>query len=142
MLGKVRPHQGVDYAAPRGTPVKALGNGTVTFVGWKKGYGKSVAVRHGGGIETHYAHLSKYIKNLKKGDKVEQGQIIAFVGATGTATGPHLDFRVKKNGKFIDPLKLTGGRSAPIESHQRHLFDKQVAQARQLLDGDMIASVR
>jgi len=142
VFGKVRPHQGIDYAAPRGTPVKALGDGTVTFVGWKPGYGKSVAVRHGGGIETHYAHLSRYIKNLKKGDKVEQGQVIAFVGATGTATGPHLDFRVKKNGKFIDPLKLSGGRSASIASEKRELFEKQVEQARLLLKGDIIASVQ
>ena len=99
-------------------------------------------MRHGGGIETHYAHLSRYIKKLKKGDKVEQGQVIAFVGATGTATGPHLDFRVKKNGKFIDPLKLSGGRSAPIASDKRELFEKQVAQARLLLNGDAIASVQ
>lgn len=142
VFGKVRPHQGVDYAAPRGTPVKALGAGKVTFVGWKSGYGKSVAVQHGGGIETHYAHLSRYAKGLKKGDTVDQGQVIAYVGATGTATGPHLDFRVRKNGKFIDPLKLSGPRSASIPSEQKSLFEKQVAQARLLLDGEAILAVK
>lgn len=142
VFGKVRPHQGVDYAAPKGTPVKALGGGKVTFVGWKSGYGKSVAIRHGGGIETHYAHLSRYARGLKKGDSVEQGQVIAYVGATGTATGPHLDFRVKKNGAFIDPLKLSGGRSASIAPAQRRLFEKQVAQARLMLDGEDIVAVK
>lgn len=142
VFGKVRPHQGVDYAAPRGTPVMALGDGKVTFVGWKSGYGKSVAIRHGGGVETHYAHLSRYAKGLKKGDCVDQGQVIAYVGATGTATGPHLDFRVKKNGKFIDPLKLSGGRSASIAPKQRRLFENQVAQARLMLDGEAIVAGR
>ncbi len=142
VFGSLRPHQGVDYAAPRGTPVKALGDGVVTFVGWKRGYGKSIAIKHGGGIETHYAHLSRYAKKLKTGDKVEQGQVIAFVGATGTATGPHLDFRVKKNGKFIDPLKLTGGRSEPVSADKRRFFDSQVAQAKLLLEGEAILAVK
>lgn len=142
VLGRVRPHQGIDYAAPRGTPVKALGAGVVTFVGWKKGYGKSVAIQHGGGVETHYAHLARYAKNLRKGSKVEQGQLIAYVGATGTATGPHLDFRVKKNGKFIDPLKLKGSRSASVPFEQRPLFEKQMHQARLLLDGEAILAVK
>lgn len=142
VFGRVRPHQGIDYAAPRGTPVKALGDGVVTFIGWKKGYGKSVAIQHCGGVETHYAHLSRYAKNLSKGSRVEQGQLIAYVGTTGTATGPHLDFRVKKNGVFIDPLKLTGGRNAAVPFEQRLLFEKQVHQARLLLDGEAILAVK
>jgi len=142
VYGRVRPHEGVDYAAPRGTPVKALGNGVVTFVGWKRGYGKSVAIRHSGGVETHYAHLSRYTKNLKKGDKVEQGQIIAFVGSTGVSTGPHLDFRVKKNGKFIDPLKLSGDRAAPVPTEKSDSFQKMVDRARLMLDGEVILASR
>ena len=142
VLGRVRPHQGIDYVAPRGTPVKALGDGVVTFVGWKSGYGKSVAIQHSGGVETHYAHLSRYTKNLKKGDKVEQGQVIAYVGSTGISTGPHLDFRVKKNGKFIDPLKLTGGRSASIPEEQKDTFRNQVERARLMLDGEVILAER
>ena len=138
VFGKVRPHQGVDYAAPRGTPVKALGDGEVTFVGWKRGYGKSVGIQHAGAVETHYAHLSKYAKSLKKGDKVEQGQVIGYVGATGTATGPHLDFRVRKNGKFIDPLKLTGNRASPIPFEKKPFFEKQMHRARLMLDGQVI----
>lgn len=142
VFGRVRPHQGVDYAAPRGTPVKALGEGVVSFVGWKSGYGKSVAIQHRGGVETHYAHLSRYVKGLKKGDKVEQGQLIAFVGTTGTATGPHLDFRVKKNGRFIDPLSLSGDSGAPVRESLRRHFDLQVSQARLMLDGEAILAVK
>ena len=122
VFGKVRPHQGVDYAAPKGTPVKALGGGKVTFVGWKSGYGKSVAIRHGGGIETHYAHLSRYARGLKKGDSVEQGQVIAYVGATGTATGPHLDFRVWKNGTPINPLKMQSPPAEPLKGTSLEAF--------------------
>ena len=142
VLGRVRPHQGIDYAAPRGTPVKALGEGVVTFVGWKSGYGKSIAIQHSGGVETHYAHLSRYTKKLKKGQKVEQGQVIGYVGSTGISTGPHLDFRVKKNGKFIDPLKLTGNRAASIPEEQKDTFLNQVERAKLMLDGEVILASR
>lgn len=138
VFGKVRPHEGVDYAAPRGTPVKALGEGEVTFVGWKPGYGRSVAIKHNGGVDTHYAHLARYAKALKRGDKVEQGQVIGYVGASGTATGPHLDFRVKKNGRYIDPLKLTGNRTEPIPFDKKLAFETMMHRARLMLDGEVI----
>ena len=138
VFGKVRPHEGVDYAAPRGTPVKALGEGEVTFVGWKPGYGRSVAIKHNGGVDTHYAHLARYAKSLKRGDKVEQGQVIGYVGASGTATGPHLDFRVRKNGKYIDPLKLTGNRTEPIPFEKKLVFETLMQRARLMLDGEVI----
>lgn len=138
VFGKVRPHEGVDYAAPRGTPVKALGEGEVTFVGWKPGYGRSVAIKHNGGVDTHYAHLARYAKALKRGDKVEQGQVIGYVGASGTATGPHLDFRVKKNGRYIDPLKLTGNRTDPIPFEKKLAFETMMHRARLMLDGEVI----
>lgn len=137
VFGKVRPHQGVDYAAPKGTPVKALGAGTVTFRGWKNGYGNTLIIRHSGGIETQYAHLSRFASSLKVGQKVDQGEVVAFVGATGIATGPHLDFRVRKNGKFVNPDTLSGSRSAPVTKKSRDKFNVTVAQARSLLDGDI-----
>lgn len=140
VFGRVRPHKGVDYAAPRGTPVMALGEGTVKFIGWKGGYGKCVVISHNGGIETLYAHLSRYAKKLKRGDKVDQGQVVAFVGSTGVATGPHLHFEVIKNGKVIDPLRLRGTKSASLDSDKRHLFEKQVSQARLMLEGKAIVA--
>lgn len=136
IFGKVRPHQGVDYAAPRGTPVRSLGAGSVVFKGWRNGYGNTLVIRHGGGIETQYAHLSRFASSLKVGQKVEQGEVVAFVGATGTATGPHLDFRVMKNGRFINPDSLSGTRSAPVSAAGREKFRQTVASARSLLDGD------
>ena len=137
IFGKVRPHQGVDYAAPRGTPVKALGAGKVTFKGWKGGYGNTLVIRHSGGIETQYAHLSRFASSLKVGQKVDQGEVVAFVGATGTATGPHLDFRVMKNGKFVNPDSLSGARSAPVSKAEKASFMQTVASARSLLDSDV-----
>ncbi len=100
----VRPHQGVDYAAPSGTPVISIADGTVIFCGWSGGYGRLVTIKHDDTYTTMYAHLSKFAPGLKKGSVVKQGQLIGNVGATGVATGPHLDFRIKKNGVFIDPL--------------------------------------
>ena len=142
VLGRIRAHKGVDYAAPRGTPVMSLGDGAVKFIGWKGGYGKCIIISHKGGVETLYAHLSRYDKKLKKGDAVDQGQIVAFVGSTGLATGPHLHFEVIKNGKEMNPFNLRGAKSASIHPEKRRLFDNQVAQARLLLDGKAIIAVK
>lgn len=101
-----RPHYGVDYGAPTGTPVKVTAGGTVTFVGWERGGGKVVKVRHTGGYVTAYLHLSGYAKGLRVGSRVSQGQLVGYVGSTGLSTGPHLDYRVQKNGQWIDPLSL------------------------------------
>jgi murein DD-endopeptidase MepM/ murein hydrolase activator NlpD len=100
-----RPHLGVDYAAPHGAAVVAVANGTVVSAGWAGGGGRQVRVRHAGGFETYYLHLSAFAKGIRAGAKVDQGQLIGRVGATGTATGPHLDFRLRKNGAFVDPVK-------------------------------------
>ena len=132
---KVRPHLGVDYAAPTGTPVKSLGDGVVTFRGWQRGYGNTVIIRHANGVETQYAHLSRFAKSLKKGIKVDKGQVVAYVGATGTATGPHLDFRVKKNGKFVNPSTLSGTRTQPVSKTLKAEFQNTVDVARAFLDG-------
>ena len=109
-----RPHLGVDYATPSGTPVSSAGDGKVLYSGYKGQYGKMVRIKHSGGFETYYGHLSRIPKKIRKGAKVSQGDIIGYVGATGVATGPHLDYRVKLNGRFVNPLKVRLPRSRSI----------------------------
>jgi murein DD-endopeptidase MepM/ murein hydrolase activator NlpD len=101
-----RPHLGVDYAAPTGTPVSTVGDGTVSFAGYKGQNGKIVIIRHPNSFRTYYGHLSKIKKGIRKGVKVKQGQIIGYVGSTGLSTGPHLDYRIKKHNRFVNPLTL------------------------------------
>ncbi|MCD4654785.1 M23 family metallopeptidase [bacterium] len=107
-----RPHFGIDYAAPSGTPVSALGDGIVVYCGTRGGYGKYVQIKHGDAYETCYGHLSRYGKGIRKGVHVKQGNVIGYVGSTGLSTGPHLDFRVKYRGNFINPNNI---RSEPAE---------------------------
>lgn len=110
-----RPHLGVDYAASAGTPVSVVGDGTVVFAGYKGQNGNIVIIRHYNGYRTYYGHLSKIVKGIRKGVKVRQGQILGYVGATGLATGPHLDYRIQVNKRFVNPLtlKLPRGESIP-----------------------------
>lgn len=110
-----RPHYGVDYVAKKGTPVVAAGDGRVVYKGWKGDYGKTVILRHSNGFQTYYGHLSGYAKKMSKGKKVKQGQLIGYVGSTGLSTGPHLDYRIKKNGKYTDPLKLDPPSVRPVQ---------------------------
>lgn len=118
VTGKVRPHTGVDYAAPKGTPVHAIGDGTVTVCGWdSKGGGKHIKIRHVNGYQTAYLHLSGYGKGIKSGARVSQGQTIGYVGSTGRSTGPHLDFRVWKDGRPIDPLRMISPPSEPLSKN-------------------------
>jgi len=105
ILGGVRPHLAVDYAAPTGTPVRAVADGVVKFVGRKGGYGNTVTLRHRANYETIYSHLSRFGKGIRRGFKVTQGHVIGYVGSTGISTGPHLDYRVMKDGHFVNPLK-------------------------------------
>lgn len=100
-----RPHLGVDYGAPYGAPVVAVADGRVVSAGWAGGGGRQVRIRHNGGFETYYLHLSSFAKGIRAGAKVDQGDVIGRVGASGTATGPHLDFRLRKNGAFVDPVR-------------------------------------
>jgi murein DD-endopeptidase MepM/ murein hydrolase activator NlpD len=109
-----RPHWGVDYGAPVGTPVQVTANGVVTFAGWDRGGGNVVKIRHAGGYVTGYLHLSRFAAGIRPGTRVQQGDTIAFTGATGLASGPHLDYRVQHNGEWIDPLSLKGVRDEPI----------------------------
>ena len=101
----IRAHLGVDYAAPTGTPVVAVASGVVVSAGWAGGGGRQVRIRHASGFESYYLHLSAFAKGIRPGAHVDQGQLIGRVGASGTATGPHLDYRLRKNGVFVDPRR-------------------------------------
>jgi len=121
-----RPHLGIDYAAPIGTPVETVGDGRVVFMGWKGGYGKFVKIKHNRTYTTTYAHFSRFARGLKKGKRVRQGDLIGHVGSTGLSTGPHLDFRIIRNGKLINPLSLKLEPAPPIPSSERPHFLRQV----------------
>lgn len=126
----VRPHTGVDYAAPAGTPVVAIGDGVVIEKGYKGGGGNSVKIRHNSTYTTAYLHLSKYGKDIVVGKRVNQGQVIGYVGSTGASTGPHLDFRVWKGGTPIDPLKMVSPPVEPVPATLRPTFDSVVVALR------------
>jgi murein DD-endopeptidase MepM/ murein hydrolase activator NlpD len=127
VLGRKRPHRGVDYAARTGTPVKASGDGKIIFRGRKGGYGKTVVVQHGGGITTLYAHLNSYVLKRKKGSRVKQGQTIGFVGKTGVATGPHLHYEFRLNGAHRNPLTVKLPAASPIKKAYKDDFEVQTA---------------
>lgn len=130
----VRPHTGVDYAAPMGTPVVAIGDGTVISRGWGGGGGNTVKIRHNSVYTTAYLHLSRYGKGIKKGVRVKQGQVIGYVGSTGASTGPHLDFRVWKNGTPIDPLKMESPSVGPVSKENMDAFLATYDSAKRELD--------
>ena len=117
-----RPHYGVDYAAPRGTPVVSIGDGTVIERGYKGGGGNTVKIKHNTVYTTLYLHLSGFAKGIAPGARVRQGEVIGYVGSTGLSTGPHLDFRVYKNGTPIDPLKLDVPPGEPVKAEFRPGF--------------------
>ncbi len=120
----VRPHHGVDYAAPTGTPVVTIGDGTVIEKGWdKKGGGNYIKIKHNNTYTTTYMHLNGFAKGIQKGSKVKQGQLIGYVGSTGMSTGPHLDFRLNKNGKYINPLTFESPSSEPVSEENKAAFE-------------------
>ena len=123
ILKKYRAHLGVDYAAPAGTPVKSAGNGTISFVGTKTGYGKTVIVQHGSGYSTLYAHLSRFA-SIRKGQKVAQGQLIAYVGSTGLSTGAHLHFGLYLNNRAINPFSMVKITKAALKGKDKEEFEK------------------
>jgi murein DD-endopeptidase MepM/ murein hydrolase activator NlpD len=123
-----RPHLGVDYAAAAGTPVVAAGDGHIVFKGWRNGFGNYVEIQHPSSTITCYGHLRGFAKGLSNGERVAQGQVIGYVGQTGDATGPHLDYRVKKNGRFIDPLKMVVPASLPVKEEYKAEFKSIVAE--------------
>jgi len=127
-----RPHRGIDYAAPTGTPVYTVGDGTVIGAGRMGGAGLAVRVRHPNGWITSYSHLSKI--HVRRGQRLRQGQLIGRVGSTGYSTGPHLDYRITINGQFVNPLKVRFPRGEPIPATARAAFTQQCEAAMDLLD--------
>ena len=124
ILGRMRAHKGVDYAAPTGTPVRAAGNGTVLFVGQQSGYGNVVILQHGKATTTLYGHLSRFAKGLHRGEKVQQGDLIAYVGMTGLATGPHLHYEFRVAGVHRDPLSVDLPKGEPLTGGELAAFQK------------------
>ena len=132
ILGGLRPHLAVDYGAPVGTPVRAVADGVVTMAGWDGGYGLSISLRHARGYETMYNHLSRL--DVKRGERVRQRQVIGRVGTTGLSTGPHLDYRVRKAGVFVNPLGEKFIPGAPVPAHRRGAFTVHVKALLERLD--------
>lgn len=122
-----RPHLGVDYAAPRGTPVRAVGSGKVIKANYSGGAGHMVKIKHNSNYVSGYLHLSRYGKGIKVGTTVEQGQIIGYVGSTGLSTGPHLDFRFWKNGRAVNPLSIDPPSANPIKEELLPVFGEHTA---------------
>jgi murein DD-endopeptidase MepM/ murein hydrolase activator NlpD len=122
ILNRIRAHKGVDYAAPRGTPVRATGAGKVVLRGKKGGYGKTVIIQHGSRYNTLYAHLSRYARGMKNGRRVQQGDIIGYVGSTGLATGPHLHYEFRVNGVHRNPLTVKLPDAEPLPGEYREHF--------------------
>lgn len=119
---KVQPHTGVDYAAPKGTPVMTIGDGVITSMKYEGAGGNTIRIRHNSVYSTAYLHLSGYAKGLKVGQRVRQGDVIGYVGSTGRSTGPHLDFRVWKNGSPINPLKMDSPPAEPLKQENMEAF--------------------
>lgn len=135
ILGVTRAHPAIDYAAPIGTPVMAVGDGTVVRAAYTGGYGHLIQLKHKGDLETQYAHLSGYAKGIRSGAKVVQGQVIGYVGSTGLSTGPHLDFRIKKNGQYVNPDKIIIPSKAPLRSEQMEAYIDTIQEIEQMTDG-------
>jgi len=125
ILKYARPHLGIDYAAPKGTPVSSVGYGTVMRACYSGGFGNLIIIKHSNGYETYYGHLSKYARGIRRGTKVDQGQVIGYVGMTGLATGPHLDFRIKLNGKFSNFLKMKRQSETILAKESKKRFKEQ-----------------
>ena len=126
-----RAHLGVDYAAPSGTPVAAAADGVVSAAGWMGGYGRTVKIRHPNGYETLYGHLSRI--DVRPGQRVAQGARVGAVGATGLATGPHLDYRMSRDGQFVDPLRLESPPAEPVPENERLAFAQTLRRSAALL---------
>ena len=131
---KVQPHTAIDYAAPTGTPVVSIGDGTVISAGYNGAAGNMVKIRHNSVYTSAYLHLSKYGAGIKSGARVRQGQVIGYVGSTGRSTGPHLDFRVWQNGTPINPLKMQAPPEKPLPSEMMPAFDSVALSLRARMD--------
>ena len=134
ILKVYRPHYGIDYAAPVGTPVVSIGDGRVVFAGWNGGFGRYVEIKHNAVYTSCYGHLSRIERGIRPGAHVKQGQVIGYVGATGLATGPHLDFRIKKFGSYVNPLSIEHPRAEPVAQERMEEF--------LALESKMVAALR
>ena len=131
ILGYIKMHTGVDWAAPTGTPIYAAGNGVVEKDGWESGYGKFVLLRHNNGYETAYGHMSAYARGIEEGKRVRQGQVIGFVGSTGLSTGSHVHYEIRLNGRFVDPMRIKLPRGRELQGPILNAFEQE----RERLDG-------
>ena len=122
ILNITRPHPGIDYAAPIGTPVWSVADGVVEYKARAGASGNLIRIRHKGGLTSHYAHLQNFVTSLKVGDRVQQKQIIGYVGSTGLSTGPHVCFRVKRDGRYVDPMRISGPGGLPVEANHMVAF--------------------
>ncbi len=127
ILNTIRAHKGVDYAAPTGTPVRAAGDGRIQLRGRHGGYGNAIVIEHGGGISTLYGHLSRYAKGAKQGRRVQQGQVVGYVGSTGLASGPHLHYEYRVNGVHRNPQTIKLDDARPIADELRADFAMRTA---------------
>jgi murein DD-endopeptidase MepM/ murein hydrolase activator NlpD len=125
ILGYSRPHTGVDWAAPIGTPIFAAGSGTITQAGWDSGYGRRVEVQHANGYITTYNHLSGFARGATRGAHVRQGQVIGYLGQTGLATGPHLHYEILVNGHFVDPMRVKLARTREFDGRMLANFKRE-----------------
>ncbi|MDO8427156.1 MAG: peptidoglycan DD-metalloendopeptidase family protein [Deltaproteobacteria bacterium] len=137
ILKKYRPHHGIDYGAPSGTPVESAGSGRVAYAGWKKGYGNFVEIRHNNNYSTAYGHLSRIAKGIRKGSKVDQGDLIGNVGSTGISTGPHLHYEVKLAGRLINPLSIKAVPDRAVSRNDARRFASVKEEIRRKLSGEI-----
>jgi murein DD-endopeptidase MepM/ murein hydrolase activator NlpD len=141
VLGRMRAHKGVDYAARTGTPIMAAGDGRIEFAGWKSGYGKTIIINHGQGRTTLYGHMSAFGK-YKRGQSVAQGSIIGRVGSTGLATGPHLHYEFRVGGKQVNPLKVTMPKPEPLRGAAMAAFRRATAPAVAMMEQSTSTELR
>ena len=137
-----RPHMGVDYAAAPGTPVQATADGTVTFAGWNGGAGRMLRIKHKKGYETMYLHLRGFAPGIRNGKQVTGGQTIGYVGTSGESTGPHLDYRIKHRGKYINPLSAIFDPSDPLREEFKEDFQKKAGQSLLFLKAPLVVFSR
>jgi murein DD-endopeptidase MepM/ murein hydrolase activator NlpD len=128
ILGYTRMHKGVDFAAPKGTPIYAAGSGTVDVAGRNGGYGKYVRIRHNGSYSTAYAHMNGFAKGIRRGTRVKQGQVIGYIGSTGSSTGPHLHYEVIRDGRQMNPMKVKMPAGPKLAGKERERFLAYIAE--------------
>jgi murein DD-endopeptidase MepM/ murein hydrolase activator NlpD len=137
-----KAHPAIDYAAPTGTPIMAIGNGTISKIGFTKYNGNFIKLKHNNGMESLYLHMSRFAKNMKSGKRVSQGQAIGFVGSTGLATGPHLCFRMYKGGRPINPAKLKSVSVEPVSKANMAEFKNSISPLIARLEGEPSSATR